>query len=82
VVNVQKLESMAPEFQSMTQAMRGGGGGAAGGHALLTPTILVDKDGQPSPTKSLSAKPSGPPDSLRWVLGLSSSGLCGLMLPV
>ena len=54
MVNLQKLESMAPEFQSMTQAMRvGAGAGGGGGGSCTTPTILVDKDGQPSPPKPL-----------------------------
>ena len=56
VVNVQKLESMAPEFQSMTQAMRAGGGGGAN-TPLNTPTILLDKDGQPSPPKPHHHRP-------------------------
>ena len=44
VVNVQKLESMAPEFQNLTETMRRG---------AQPSSILVDKDGHPSPTKSL-----------------------------
>jgi len=44
VVNVQKLESMAPEFQNLTETMRRG---------AQPSSILVDKDGHPSPTKSV-----------------------------
>ena len=51
VVHVQKLESMAPEFQSMTEAMRRT-------PTIVTPTILVDKDGQPSPTKAKALPPT------------------------
>ena len=46
VVNVQKLESMAPEFQTLTDTMRRG---------AQPSSILVDKDGHPSPTKSSSS---------------------------
>ena len=44
VVNVQKLESMAPEFQNLTETVRRG---------AQPSSILVDKDGHPSPTKSV-----------------------------
>merc|ERR1712200_187784 len=45
MVNVQKLESMAPEFQTLTDTMRRG---------VQPSSILVDKDGHPSPTKASS----------------------------
>ena len=42
MVNVQKLESMAPEFQTLTDSLK----------KTSTPaSILVDKNGQPSPPK-------------------------------
>ena len=41
-MNVQKLESMAPEFQTLTDSLK----------KTSTPaSILVDKNGQPSPPK-------------------------------
>ena len=46
VVNVQKLESMAPEFQNMTEAFK-----TQHRTSSVLPSILVDKDGQPSPPK-------------------------------
>ena len=42
-MNVQKLESMAPEFHNMTEAFKK--------TSSVLPSILLDKDGQPSPPK-------------------------------
>ena len=44
MVNVQKLESMAPEFHNLTEALKKTNN--------TTSSILVDKDGQPSPRKA------------------------------
>ena len=41
-MNVQKLESMAPEFHNLTEALK---------KTASVPSILLDKNGQPSPPK-------------------------------
>jgi len=78
VVNVQKLESMAPEFQNLTETVRRG---------AQPSSILVDKDGHPSPTKSLgggsshrssgSARESVPPVSAAPPAPSGGSGSSG-----
>ena len=50
VVHGQKLESLAPQFQCMMEVMRRT-------PTIVTPIILVDKDGQPSSTKAKAVPP-------------------------